>query len=306
MHHIEYISISSDFKTTTQNADIDGCTRWIIAVKIIRSSNSFCFETQPSFNRFRCPYSSLSTSEVLGRSKISLYQPTLRLGFLLLVVSAISLAVIILDFSGGFRRHQFLMANSTEYFDLAFIDRWHATIGFWTPFFVVQAIINSIMGGAALLDTRHITQYPSAAVVRLFGFCSFVTIFTTLRWLRTFPKIYRVMEIMRESGNFVIAILFAVLPAGAAMIFISVFLFGLVSRFDVSYIKLVEAFLSITFGDMLSVVYEAYSDQSKTYNIMSFVFVTIVIIVCMWMVSATFTATMMYVHRVYISKILLV
>ena len=84
------------------------------------------------------------------------------------------------------------------------------------------------------------------------------------------------------------------------MAFIAIFLFGYASEAAESIVKLLENLLSITFGDMISDFYQEFTDGSRVYNALSFVFASTCTAVAMWLFFTSFTAQ---IASIYIDNV---
>jgi len=236
------------------------------------------------------------------RSSISLYPPIIRFSFLLAAFSCLSTILVFINVVIKFKRLNHLVQVDLTVRDLPPIQRFHQNIGMWDPLFLLTSLTALLSSFYSIFDTQYLSQYPSPSSLHIFGIGSFLLIISCLRWFIQIPKCYRVVIIIREAVLRLMNVAFAQSPIFISMMFVSIFLFGFITEISSHYISVFEAILALTFGDNIWEVYNAYTDGSSEYNIHSFIFVSLMTAVTMWLFFTTFTASMTYLHKHVISK----
>ena len=262
------------------------------------SKGSYCIHSYPGIKNSACDYRPYKISP-------SLYYKSFNLILILLILSIVSSLISIQSLLHRFKKHNYLFNNNPEYHDLENKEQFHKTIGFWAFYYVINNVFSTIASFYMLIDANQLTQFPSNKSLKFFGIQCLLMIVMFLRWMVIFPKVYRVVQITKLSINALLSIILGIFPLLVSLMFISIFLFGFVTMFASSFVKLFESDLSLTFGDMISTVYESYTDGTTYYNILAFIFVTIMVAIGMWLFFTVFTASITYLHRSYLSKIVI-
>ena len=119
---------------------------------------------------------------------------------------------------------------------------------------------------------------------------------TVVQWLHFIPSCYSIVLIIRQAFGTLLLVVIGIFPIAISMAFVAIFLFGYANETSESFVRLLEYLLSITFGDMISDFYVAFTDGSKVYNTLSFVFASICTAVAMWLFFTSFTAQMASIY----------
>ena len=235
------------------------------------------------------------------RDYLPLYHTTSRLSLLLIITSVVQIINISITIYNHFHRYIFNKDKDNQLTDLGPGEKFHTVIGYWDPFFLFTNIILLICSALIFKETQSMTQYISPKSLHAFGVSAFFIIVTLLRWLRSSFGCYTVVLIVRYAILRLFDLILAQSPFIIAMMLISVFLFGLVTRATESFIVLFEMILALTFGDNIYGFYQAYTDGSHAYNVHAFIYVTILTVLTMWLFFPTYTASIMYVHHHFIA-----
>ena len=118
------------------------------------------------------------------------------------------------------------------------------------------------------------------------------------------PNCYSVVIVIRQAFGRLMMVIVGILPVALGMMFIGMFLFGRVASISQSMVNLSEVFLSVTFGDMIAGVYQLFTDGSETYNILAFIYVTLMTAVAMWLFFTAFTAQMVLIYQGSVATLL--
>ena len=239
---------------------------------------------------------------VFVRSDLPNYQAMVRFALMLTMSSMIQIYIICSNIYLHFKWHK-SRAHHAPYNEMDLFDQFHTSIGFWDPFFLVTQIILLICSVLVLCERTQLTQYLSQSSIVAFGIGSFLLIVSSLRCLKSFFGFYKVVLIVRYGVMRLINLCLAQSPLFISMMLVSIFLFGFVTQATQSFTSLFEMILALTFGDNIYEVYKAYTDGSTGYNINSFVFVTIMTAITMWLFFPTFTASIMYIHKHFVRKL---
>ncbi|KAH0791796.1 hypothetical protein GPJ56_004290 [Histomonas meleagridis] len=304
LHHIQNFEISTEFWIVDEKAPITGCTQWYASVLFETSQSSFCVHFTPTLDHTQCD-DDIFLQTNLERNSLSLYHISLKLLTSLTIIVSISAVNAFSDFFSRIKRRNRLTKTVSSFYDLGAFEQFHQVIGFWSPFFLVSYIFSIFCCVFSLVDIHHLTQYPSFGSLCFFGamFCLMISL--TLRWMMPFSQVYRVASIIRLAFGMLLSVSVSLSPFFFALMFVSIFLFGFVCEYSDSFMKLFEAILSLTFGDQLATVYEKYTDRSERYNMFAFLFVTLMVAVGMWLFFTTFTASITYLHRHYMARIVI-
>lgn len=237
---------------------------------------------------------------VIHRNELSLYYSSQRLSFLLFAISIIRFFVFMNDISRRFTYHRIKLQTNVVYEDIEFSEQLHSTIGYWPIFNLLNSIVGIICSSIMMIDSTKFTQFPSAKALKAFAFPALLAFVECLNWFKRMQKVYRLVVLTRIAIVPFINIFISLFPLAVSMIFICIFLFGHVSKLSISLWKVMEFMIALTFGDMMLDFYRKFSDGSQVYNTLSFIFITMMSIVLIWLFFTTFTATMTNIHRSFV------
>lgn len=224
--------------------------------------------------------------------QLTLYTPMIRYGLIFLIISLVSLVSDVTNIKEMFEQHRFLLVNSGEYKEKRSFDQFHETIGLWNSLFFLRSMFMLITSISILRASSSLTQYINFDTMKIFGFSSLLSISCCLRWVARWPLIYRSAFIVKQAFSSLVIMFTGQSPVAIALILTGIFLFGFVSRIAENVFLMVEALVSLTFGDSLYSLYDDFSDGSLTYNTISFVYVTLLIGVMIWVFFTSYTALM--------------
>ncbi|OHS95987.1 hypothetical protein TRFO_37850 [Tritrichomonas foetus] len=239
------------------------------------------------------------------REDLSFYQKLLKHGTFLLEISILDFFAILFSLFKAFALHMKLMQTSSQYEDLSPYEQFHSTIGFWQPLSVITEIFVICSASLLISDSQTFTQYISLNTQLVFGFSAFLSISTAAQWLHFLPSCYCLVLIIRHAFGKLINVMVGIAPIVISIALVAVFLFGFVGEITESMVKLLESILSVTFGDMISDFYLAFTDGSYIYNILSFIFVSICTATAMWLFFTSFTAQMTSIYLEKVSHIIM-
>ena len=127
---------------------------------------------------------------------------------------------------------------------------------------------------------------------------------TGIRWLHFVPNFYSVVIAIRQAFGHLMMVIVGILPVALGIMFVGMYLFGRFANISQSLVSLSEVFLSVTFGDMIAGVYQLFTDGSETYNILAFIYVTLMTAVAMWLFFTAFTAQMVLIYQGSVATLL--
>lgn len=236
------------------------------------------------------------------RESLTLYHTMERLGLFLLECTLIEMVSLTIQLTRQFLWHKHLMSTNPQYEDLPTYDQFHGTIGFWLPLNLITAVLSFSTSVCLLYDARHFSQYPSPRTCHMFGLSSLFSIIIMLKWLQPIPKIYSVALVIRAAFLRLAYVSISIAPVVIGLMLIGIFLFGFVSKTSESMLVFFQTTLAVTFGDMIFTFYEEFTDNSKTYNLIGFIYCTVFCAFAMWIIFTSFTATMTDVYKDKVHK----
>lgn len=241
--------------------------------------------------------------KTFNRAALSLYNVMQRFALMFMLVSSLELYLDSITIGKMFSIHRRRLYVDSIYKELTLFDQFHSTIGFWNLFFFFKSLFVLILSFIVMSDSAKISQYPSNVSMQMFGVSSFIAIGCILRWFMQWPKIYRVVILFVYGLRRVIILLSSQLIISLALMFAVIFLFGFVAPKVASFIDLSKLFISMIFGDSLYPTYTEFSDGSFEYNLMSFVYMSGLITVLIWIFFTANTAIMTWVDHHIISQL---
>jgi hypothetical protein len=239
-----------------------------------------------------------------SRANLTLYWPMTRFGMIILSLSIVYFMLSVISLRRAFVLHADLIVSDPHYIEQGPYHQFHSVIGFWTPITLLTSVALVIASSCMVYDVGQITQFPSQTDCVAFGIAALLTIVTAAKYLKGIPHSYAVVLVMRQAiGRFLI-ILLSIMPFIAGLIYVGVFLFGLVSFHSLSFLSLLRVMLSITFGDNILPTYAEFSDSSETYNWLSTVYVSLLTALAMWIFFTLFTAETVHIFQAHITPLL--
>ncbi|KAK8842787.1 hypothetical protein M9Y10_025652 [Tritrichomonas musculus] len=319
-HHISSFGIFSAFMLMIEDGDITGCTQWSFEFNVHAGLGSYLFYLEPKLKRSWCPsyivnssptksisipHHNFASTPYFERKNLSLYSYLVKYGTLLLSISTFYLISLLISLSRVFKLHKKLMQTDPQYEDMTPYEQFHSTIGFWKLIGVLTEVV-MILGSVSFLnDSLSFTQFISPRTRIIFGFSALFSITTVVQWLHFIPSCYCIVLIIRQAFGTLLLVVIGIFPIAISMAFVAIFLFGYASEVTESIVTLLENLLSITFGDMISDFYLAFTDGSSVYNALSFVFATISTAVAMWLFFTSFTAQMASIYIDNVSHLIM-
>lgn len=317
--HIKSFDISSKFMLTIDDSDVIGCTQWTFVFNIKAGLGDYLFYFEPQLYRSWCPETivgnspkeriAFTSSETMAmphfdRTSLPFQSYIMKFGAFLFCISTLDLFSILKSLSRSFLLHRKLMQTNPSYGDLTPYEQYHSTIGFWRILNLITVIFLLITSCMFLYDSFSFTQFVSRETQMVYGFSSFLCILCLVQWLHFIPSCYCIVLIIRQAFGTILLIMIGILPIVLALAFVVIFLFGYVSELTKSMVVLLETILSVTFGDMISDFYLAFTDGSEIYNDLAFVFVTICTAISMWLFFTSFTAQVASIYLNNVSHII--
>jgi hypothetical protein len=235
-----------------------------------------------------------------SRAHLTLYGPMARFGMIILSLSTVLFVLSLMSLGRAFVLHTDLIVSDADYIEQGAYNQFHSVIGFWTPITLVTSLALVIAGSCMVYDVDQITQFPSQANCVTFGVAALFTLATAAKYLKQIPHSYAVVLVMRQAiGRFLILLL-SIMPFIAALVYVGVFLFGLVSVHSLSFLSLLRVLISITFGDNILPTYAEFSDSSDTYNWLSTIYVSVLTALAMWIFFTLFTAETVHIFEAHV------
>ena len=235
-----------------------------------------------------------------NKSKIKYIHQTQLFSTILLIISTISSFILIHELYSRFQLHNILNQYDAIYRDLSTSEQVHSKIGYWIFAFLFFNILLAICTIPILFESRSLTQYQLKSTFQYFASGSLGIIICFLRWVKPLKKCYMVVLFFKTAFSYLMSSIIGEFPLVCGMMFISSFFFRF-SDFSTSYHILFECFLALTFGDNISGVYEGFLNGDDTFNIFGFIWVTLLTAIAMWLFFTTFTASVTYVYKMFIS-----
>lgn len=313
-YHINSLELNSRFYLYNDFLPNIGCTKWLLQI-VIYKATSFSFKHKPTLRRSTCPDNSVSynfeksmdndeLADILQAKYVkpirkNQYPHFINLNHIstaLLFTSAFEMTVIINNFITKFYILHYKMKEYADFNVLNPLEQFHSTIGLWDSFCFIQNIFSIFSALVGIVDAQKLTQYPSSFSIHVFGLSALLICSGLLRWMSGFGRCYLIVTIIRSSFFRIMTIFLSQSPFLVSMIFISIFIFGAVTRVAESMISLIELILCLIFGDNIYIVYQSFTDGFYTYNWHCFIFVSLMTIILMWLFFPLYTAL---IHQVY-------
>lgn len=235
----------------------------------------------------------------LTKSDVTLSKTTTKSELVLIFISFISTSLLLYSFIQHLKFHFMLKNVDGAYCDLELTKQVHSSIGYWVITFLFFHIILFCCSISMLFYSKNITQYPSKLVLECYAIGSFGILLCFLRWLHPFKKCYMVVLFVKNAISILLSVTIGQFPIVCAMIFVCSYLFSF-SEFSQGYVTLFECLLSLTFGDNISTIYEAFTNGETVFNILGFIWITIVTAIAMWLFFTTFTASVTYIYKIFV------
>jgi hypothetical protein len=238
------------------------------------------------------------------RTQLTMYRPMGRFGMIVVSLSSVHFVLMVMTLGRSFMYHRELMGTDPLYHELSPYEQFHSVIGFWAPISLATSASLIVAGLSMISDLNGITQFPSQTACVTFGLAGLLTIVTSVRYLKRVPHCYAVVLIIRQALGRFLMLMFILAPFIAALVFVGIFMFGFVSFHSENTASILRVILSIMFGDNILPTYAEFSDDSPIYNLLSFIYVTILTALAMWMFFTLFTAETVAIFQSQITPFL--
>lgn len=300
--HMESFNLMSEFYVSNNDSEITGCTKWNAELNIKVKKGSYLFVLEPSLKRNNCP-KDINLS-FFSKDKIKLAFDIKRRGFYFLFISLLFLIFSLYNLFKSFKKHQDLLKINPKYADLDTYEQFHSSIGFWKILNAISNILSSLSAFFLIRNSYTMTQFLSLTSFVLFGFSGLFISATAIQWINFLPKCYVVALVIRQSFTKLCSLIALLSPIIFGLLFIVLFLFGFVMPLSQDIIKLIELLISVIFGDSVLTFYDLTTDQTDTYNYLSFIFSSITTAILIWVFYTFFTAQVIFIYEDSVTKLL--
>lgn len=199
--------------------------------------------------------------------------------------------------------HKNRLSHEGIYQEYSTFDQFHSSIGLWNSFFLVKSAMLLIVSIFIIHELSTLSQYPKNSTLYVFGFASLINLSCMLRWMMNWPKIYRLVYLIVNGMKMLMIMLVSQLPVLMGFVYAAIFLFGFVASAADSFVKIFKLYIAMIFGDSLYGNYTDFSDGSETYNVLSFVFNTVLISILIWICFTAYTGLTTWVDHHFISQL---
>ena len=335
-NHIWSFMIETKFTSVSERSDMAGCTTWTVGTEFVMDKGSYTFTGAPIVNREQCPKSFMQTSnrEVAkvtrkvrsGRTASRVFKErkkvTLRIrpvhqtpigyelpkffpqkvalerfGLRMLLLSVLGFTMVLRALIQRFKEHSLWQKTDFRYMSLSFYDQMHFSVGFWHPMHLLMDVILFCTSIKMLISSRSITQFMSVRDLRLYACAAFVHLAVSCRWFSFSAFVYEAILVTRIAFVRVVNLLIGISPLIMSLMLLGTFIFGLISDITRTYQRFLRLFLGLAFGDDVWFIFGYYTDGSSLFNVLSFLYVQLVIFIACYAFFPAFTATVTFVHQ---------
>ncbi|KAH0789651.1 hypothetical protein GPJ56_006153 [Histomonas meleagridis] len=219
------------------------------------------------------------------------------LSFCLLIISLAGFIILTFELIKRFKNHIFHREHQGAYKDLDIYEQIHSTIGFWPLIHIVSELYIMIASIVILVDSFHSTQYISITSLRMFAFAAFLSFATSSQWYSGSLYLYQLILLIRASFVRLLNLFIGILPLIIGLMVLGVFIFGSFSEVSKTYMKFLQIFIGLIFGDNMKGTFAFYTDGSLTFDILSTIYVTAMAITSASILFPSFTATISFIHE---------
>lgn len=227
------------------------------------------------------------------RQNAILYDLSYSLAMLAFSGTMILIGVLI----NQWRNHINWRNEDPYYNELEIAEQIHYSIGYWSVFHIISDFLLFVASVYLVVESNITTQFISTHSLRLFAVAISLSICVGTRWFIVSPPLYQLVLLIRTSITRLIDLAVGIIPLICAIMLLGVYLFGLVSDIQTSFLKFGQLFLGLAFGDNVLHVFSYYTDGSVHYNYLSFAYIVIAAIVASYIVYPAFTATVTFMHK---------
>lgn len=300
-YHLSNIRIGTSLNYIIIQKKNPGCMKWNINSDIALKKGSYSFHGEPVITQEPCSYEFMKEKSI---DEVPQKQTLRKCSFDILVLSFISIIIVINNLVEGWKKQIRWSLTDSFYNDLEIVDQIHLSIGFWTPIHFIMNILLIILSFKLLRQSYIITQYISKRSINFYAYSFFITISVICRWLVYFPKLYQIILIIRVSFIRLLSIAIGYLPFICALMMFGLFLFGMVSDITFEYYRFFQMFIGIIFGDDEFGFYSDYSDKSILFEILSFIYCTLIGIFAGYAVNTGFLASIRKLREIDVFSII--
>ena len=280
------------------------CSIWELVITVSDKTSSPAFFLSSKLYWHKCPLDSNGTvlGESIVRNQLEFYRLTVHSIIPLFTAALLHLIYVLYQIYVRMKLHYNWRKSDVVYQDLKSPQQFHYSIGFWIPCEMISCISLIISTIIVYSDSRTMTEYPTLLVMQIFALSAIPIFLTTLQWFRFNAYTYHYVAILREGCIQLFAVAISFLPVILAFFFAGILMFATIAPKTRSYFSMLTILVSFTLGDNILPVYNEFTDGTSVFNWVSFVYVTLLVLVSGWVVFASFTAMISFLDQKILMK----
>ena len=272
----------------------NGCQYWIIKLIVSKLYSDPAFFLSSKIYRYQCPNKfDFNLSYFLFTKKIII--PLLIILFFHLLINFYSIKQSFLIYKIKNKEDQNfkILKGSTQI---------HYVLGIWLPLETLIILLSFFSTILLIYDSYLMTDLPSLTILKIFSISSATIIITSLQWFKYTDFAYRFVEILREGSGMLLTILIGFFPIICGFLLAGIFIFAHIAPKTRSIWSMIEILISFTLGDNIQPTYVDFTDGTTLFNWLAFIYITSLVLVAGWVVFASFTAAVAFIHKTLVLK----
>ena len=318
--HIQMIKIQTSIYNVIGKSNSKGCTLWSAGSEVYKSYGSYSLKARNIVKRNNCPKEFMNQivknegDKVNENGSLKSFKKKAKgiidnnafipqafkqkiLAILLLIISFTNLLCLIFLTVKHFRIHIERRENDPAYCDIGLYEQIHISIGFWLPLHLFSEFLVFLTSIIIFIDSFRSTQFISISSLKIFGFGFFFTLLVSCQWFKNFPNLYQLVLLIRLSFGRILSLFIGIIPFTCGLMLLGVFIFGMFADITKTFVRFLQLFIGLIFGDDLFNVFGYYTDGSTFFNIIGCIYVAIVTFTSASVLFPSFTATISFIHQ---------
>jgi len=276
---------------------VPGCSQWDVKLIVSRVFSDPAFFLSSKIFRMQCPQEKASNT-----SNSVFYRYTLKIILPFILICCFHLLFNKMQISESLALHRILRKEDQSYKNYKGSTQLHYSVGLWLPIETFVVFLSMVSGIILIIDLNKMTEIPSLSAMEMFSISSAGLFLMSLQWFKNTPYSYHFIKIIRDGSGMMFGVLVGFSPIICAFFLAGVFIFAHVAPKTRSMWSMIEILISFTLGDNIQPTYVEFTDGTDLFNWLAFGYVTLMVLVAGWVVFASFTATIAFVHRRIVLK----
>lgn len=290
LKNVVSIKTTISMKVYSSRNPVPGCILSTVVLIVSKNNSDPGFFLNSRFYRDHCPLG----SERGEKTKLPYFIKTMQTIPILLYLLAIHLILDVHQVVVRSRRYKLWDATEPGFNALKGNVRLKLSIGWWLILEIVVLLLTILAAVFVLVDLKPMTEIPSLASLRVLAVSSVFHFGLLMQLFRVWPALYLFPALIREGGGLLMSVFVGYPAILCGFVIAGIFIFGLIAHQTRSVWIMIQIPLSFALGDNIEPTFNDFSNGTPLYNWMSFIYITLEVLLANWILFASFTAAILF------------